>query len=258
MLEHSRIPAKNSIFTIPFPGGHTALAVCVSPSADPLWVMERFGITNAIPAIFISGGASYMTDEDKARTTEMMGVVADFAERHGAVVIDGGTDAGVMQIIGGARRQHNYTFPLIGVCPIGKVSYPGFENLNHEANLEDSHSHFVLVLGNEWGDETNLLIRLTYTISGKGSQPAIGILINGGRIAQNEVYLATTKDLRLPMIVVEGSGRFADELATAFRTGKTNQQILKAILEGGDIKLISTIEGPEKMREHLTNRFDLP
>jgi hypothetical protein len=86
--------------------------------------------------------------------------------------------------------------------------------------------------------------------------PQVGVLVNGGKIAANEVYLATTKDLNLPMIVLEGSGRFADELATAVRTGKTNQRILQAILAGGDIKLVATVEGPNKLREKLVERFD--
>lgn len=257
-MPDNNAPAKNSTFTIAFPRGHTAMAVCVAPSADPLWIMERFGFTDVKPAIFISGGASYMTEEDKQRTSAMMETVADFAEEHGAVVLDGGTEAGVMELIGDARQRKNYTFPLIGVCPLGLIDYPGYQNPQAEGSLEDSHSHFVLVLGEEWGDETDLLLHMTHSLAGGSRKPAVGILINGGKIARNEVYLATSRDLKLPMIVVEGSGRFADELATAFRTGRTNQQILRAILEGGDIKLIATIEGPEKMRERLNERFNRP
>jgi hypothetical protein len=254
MAENSFSPARNSQFTITFDTGHTARAVCVSQNADPLWIAEKFGLTAHQPAIFISGGASYMTPEDQERTTQMIDAVADFAQEHSAVIITGGTESGVMQLIGDMRLRKHYRFPLIGVAPLGKIAYPGHANPNKEADLEDSHSHFVLVIGDEWGDESAMIVRLTHSIAG-GIQPSVGILVNGGKIARNEVYLATTQQLKLPMLVLEGSGRFADELATAARTGQTNQRILQAILAGGDIHLVATVEGPEKMREKLAEVF---
>lgn len=255
MSDNLNMPAKNTKFMIAFEGGHTASAVCVAPTADPIWISEKFGLIAPQPAIFISGGASYMTPDDQERTTQMMEAVAEFAEERKAVVITGGTESGVMQLIGDMRRNNGYKFPLIGVAPLGKIAFPSYDNPNKEADLEDSHSHFVLVLANEWGDESEMIVRLTHTIS-RGEMPAVGILINGGKIAQHEVYLATTKDVKLPMIVLEGSGRFADDLATAVRTGKTNQRILQAILQGGDIKLVATVEGPQKMRATLVERFN--
>ena len=67
---------------------------------------------------------------------------------------------------------------------------------------------------------------------------------------------ATAKgDHKIPILVLEGSGRFAQELATAFRTGHANQRILKAIIQGGDIKLLATGEGVETMVEKLESHF---
>jgi len=249
------IPALNSRFTITFDTGQRALAVYVAPNADPLWVAQALGFLEPRPAIFMSGGAALMTPEDQRRTAQMLESVTDFAEERKAVVITGGTDSGIMQMLGDIRARKHYTFPLIGVAPLGKIDYPGYVNPAREAGLEDAHSHFVLAKGDEWGDETELLVRLTHAIA-QGKMPTVGLLINGGKIARNEVYLATTRDVKLPMIVLEGSGRFADDLATAVRTGKTVQQILKAILEGGDITLVATTEGPEKMRQRLAERFD--
>jgi hypothetical protein len=59
----------------------------------------------------------------------------------------------------------------------------------------------------------------------------------------------------VPIIVLEGSGRFADEVATAFKTGNAKQSILRAILAGGDIQLVATTDGPEAMRARLEARF---
>lgn len=253
--ENITLPELNTRFTITFPNKLTASAIRLKPASDPATVLQAFNFTEPHPAIFISGGASYMSEDDRERVKEIMNSVADFAEEHGAVVIDGGTESGVMQMIGDARLHAGYKFPLIGVAPIGKVSFPGFKNPNEEAVLEDSHSHFVLVEGLNWGDESALIVRLTHAIGSQAKMPAVGILINGGKIAMHEVYLASTKELKLPMLVLEGSGRAADEISTAFRTGKTQRGILQAIMAGGDIQLVSANEGPKAIRDKLAARF---
>ena len=50
--------------------------------------------------------------------------VVPVAERRDAVVIDGGTDSGVMQLIGRARSALGGRFPLIGVAAEGTVLVP--------------------------------------------------------------------------------------------------------------------------------------
>jgi hypothetical protein len=114
------------------------------------------------------------------------------------------------------------------------------------------------VQANEWGKESNMIVKMTREISGHGICPTLGILINGGRISQQDVYLATAKgkkEHRIPILVLEGSGRFADELANATRTGKTPQAIIKAIIDGGDIDLYPTIKGADALYDKLVERF---
>lgn len=255
MTADQQLPQHNNRFSMTFDNGHRSDAVRIKPETDPLAVMGVLGFERPRPCIFISGGASKMSDEDRQRIRDIMSGVAQFAQEQKAVVVDGGTESGVMQMIADARLQGGHTFPLIGVSPLGKVSYPGYKNPDEEAFLEDSHTHFVLVDGNEWGAETDFIIALTNRMGGAGKMPTIGILINGGNIAMKEVYLASTSDLKFPVLILEGSGRAADEISTAFRTGKTNRAILKAILAGGDISLVPTIEGPDGMRKKLIEKF---
>lgn len=250
------LPAYHHCFNIVFDNGHVARAIRARQDSDPEELLRLLGFTEPKPAIFISGGASYMSDEDRRLTKNIISGVGAFAEEQGALIIDGGTESGVMQMIGDVRLHAEYTFPLVGVSPMGKISYPGYKNPNEEAFLEDSHSHFVLVDGDEWGDESRMILKLTQSICKSGLKPSAGILINGGKIAMQEVYLATTKEHKLPIIVVEGSGRAADEISTAYRTGKSTQVILQAILAGGDIELVGTVEGPEAMREKLARKFN--
>jgi hypothetical protein len=247
--------AMNNTFKIRFDDGSVAKAIRARDLSVEA-IATALGLQHA-PCIFISGGAGGMSEEDVNKTRQIMDEgVAKFASENGITVIDGGTESGVMQMIGEARRSHNYSFPLIGIAPYGKIQYPSHLNADHEAELDSNHSHFVLVDSDEWGGESQTIIDLTRHIAREEHQHALGILINGGKISQQDIYLATAKgDHKIPILVLEGSGRFAEQLATAFRTGHANQQILKAIISGGDIKLLATGEGAETMRDKLEAHF---
>jgi hypothetical protein len=252
------LPDYNTIFSIPFPNGHTAQAIRVAPDANPKLILDALGFTSTRPVIFISGGASLMSEHDKEMTEAIITLVVEFAEEHNILIIDGGTESGVMKMVGDLRHTRGYTFPLIGVSPLGRVAFPGYENPNQQAILEDSHSHFVLVDAPEWGDETLMTIRLTYAICGEKRYPAMGILVNGGKIAMQEMYLACTYPKareRMALVVLEGSGRAADEISTAFRAGSSNQRVLNAIISGADLQVLGTIEGADRMKETLNRRF---
>lgn len=248
----------NAPYNIIFPGGKTAKAVYVSKTVPPADVIARLELTAPAPAIFLTGGASLMSDADIRLTEQFIAVLAQFAQASGATVIDGGTQSGIMQMIGQARALYGLTFPLIGVTPLAKVEYPGHANGTKEADLNPDHTHFVFVDGDEWGDESELILGLTRKLAAHmqpEQKPALGILINGGSIARKEVYLAATKELHLPMIIIEGSGRAADEIATVMKTGRTSKRILQAILAGGDIQLVATSQGPGALRTMLESKF---
>jgi hypothetical protein len=260
-IDLAGLPPINTCFTITFPNQHTAKAARVDQDSETSAILRLLELDGpARPALFISGGAGAMSEDDKARTYHIIEIIGRFAEENNVVVIDGGTESGIMQMIGDVRRKANYTFPLIGVAPLGKVSFPGFKNPNEEAELEDSHTHFVLIDASKWGDESRMLIRLTHAIAGHQQdehKPTTGILINGGKIALQEVYLASATELKMPMLVLEGSGRAADEISTAFRSGQTKRSILRAILAGGEVSLISIDEGNTAVQTKLNERFSL-
>jgi hypothetical protein len=251
----SSLPGYNQRFELMFENGHRASAVRIQTAADIVKAMQVLGFTSAMPTLFVSGGAGGMSENDRQITHKILEAVGQFARDQGAVVVDGGTESGIMQMLGEVRDKTNGSFLLIGVAPLGKVSFPGYQNPNEEAFLEDSHSHFVLVDGDDWGAESPTIVALTNHLSGNGTRPAVGLLINGGKIAMQEVYLASTHEHKIPILVLEGSGRAADDISSAYRSGRTSQRILQAILRGGDIQLVGTSEGPEGMLEKLSLKF---
>ncbi|MCB9452909.1 MAG: hypothetical protein H6672_15825 [Anaerolineaceae bacterium] len=245
---------RNKRFIIPFDHGQAAYAVHVSRRFDPHWVATTLGFHEPRPAIYVTGGAKDMSDEDMYATRRIVERgLARFAEELGAVVIDGGTNVGVPALVGDARRKNRYRFPLVGVVPLEMVRYPGYEN-ESGGPLNEGHSHFVLTTGDEFGAESDMITRLTSQLSGGGQKPAFGVLINGGQITREEVYSRTTSDdLSFPLFVIEGTGRFADILARAFHAGESDDKQLKAILKKGRLSVTSINDGPDLFYHQLLN-----
>jgi hypothetical protein len=251
------VPKDKGAFTIRFSDKQYSPAIRVDPDDDVQTVIDSFGLMTPRPTLFITGGASKMTEDDIERTREIINEgIAKFAEKHNLTIIDGGTEAGVMQMIGEARKKNGYKFPLIGCSPYYKVTFPGAEITEEaEASLEDGHSHFVLVNTPEWGGESQTIVNLTRAIAAR-QRPMIGVLINGGSIAERDVYYATAiGDDRIPILVLDGSGRTADNISNAYKTQTTDNYMIRAIIKGGDIRLTPLAEGVPTLMRHLTKHF---
>ncbi len=246
----------SSTFTIQFSKQSSALAVRVPIKSDANEIVTTLGLAKPRPVIFISGGAGNMTDHDVALTSVVVNdAIASFAQSRNITVIDGGTDAGVMRMIGEVRRNRGFTFPLIGIAPHRIVTYPSKNRTRYEAELQDGHSHFVLIDSASWGKESQTIVDLTRTIAAD-TYPMLGILINGGKIAEQDIFLATSKgEHSIPILVLEGSGRKADEVSDAVKTGTTSSRIIKAIIAGGKIDLVGLGGGAQAMLDKLNGHF---
>jgi hypothetical protein len=138
-------------------------------------------------------------------------LVAPAVDRWSATVVDGGTDAGVMRMVGRARAGAGGSFPLVGVAAIGTVQVPDGPHREDAAALEPNHTHVVLVPGDSWGDETPWLSAVAGGIA--GGQRSVTLMVNGGAIALNDAQESLAAGR--PLIVLAGSGRSADEIAKA-------------------------------------------
>jgi hypothetical protein len=134
--------------------------------------------------------------------------VCPLAQTYRLLVIDGGTDSGTAHILGETRMAINGTFPLVGVVPECCISYPGSPAHSEDAfDLDASHSHFILVQGERFGDESALLVGLLQA----AGRPGAAFVINGGDIVFAEIKLHAAQ--RNQIITLKGSGRIADQLA---------------------------------------------
>lgn len=203
---------------ITFENGNRASLVAADAEAEPARLLAEVGIDSVQgrPVLVVFGGADTLSGESAERAASVVGPgVVHGAEIAGAIVVDGGTSAGVMAIIGSAAAQTGDRGPiLLGVAPAGLVGYPGVELAANGAALEPNHSHFVLAPGATWGCETTLLFRLVQALA--VAAPVVAVLVGGGDIAKAEALAAVRR--RWPLIVIEGTGGFAEEVAARRRS----------------------------------------
>ena len=208
---------------IKFPD-QNAVSVFPLERSDLAQAIAELDLSAGHPVIVLIGGK--IEDQQKDATEQAIQSIAKTAEDLKAVIICGGTDMGVMAEIGQVRSQNNYKFPLVGVTLEELVTWPGgppntkFLGLGKERWLLASHySHFILVPGREFGDES-LWIGDAAALLSKGHQ-SVTVLINGGDISRKDIEISLESGR--PVIALSNTGRLADELA---RQPATNSLIM--------------------------------
>ena len=166
------------------------------------------------------------------------GVVRAAAET-GSTVMDGGTASGVMAVLGRAVAASDASAPYLGVAPAGKVTFEGDEHHRSAGTtkLEPNHTNFILANSDEWGGETSLLFEALDELS--TARPAVAVLAGGGSNTIDEVRLAIERRMRI--VVIEGTGGLADELAAIARSTAKPQagDPVGAIVVEGDLTFVS-------------------
>ena len=247
-------PGRDTISTqeIAFPNGNRAHAVFLPSGADVQQLPSLFTIPSFHGLIMLAGGAGFMEGGLYPNLAQLFSQgIADFAAEHDMLIIDGGSQAGVMELMGTAIAEQGYRSPLLGVSPASLVFYPGHtatsEKKEEIAALDSNHSHFVLVETDEWGGETETMYQLASIFSRE--RPSVAVIVNGGTIIINEALYNVRQ--KRPMIVFEGSGRAADEIARLWREkpATIEKPELAEIVTHGDIHLFPIQGSPAALRE---------
>ncbi|MBF9222686.1 DUF4231 domain-containing protein [Hymenobacter ruricola] len=200
--------------TIAF-GPRLSTVLRTSEGEDLPAIADQLGLPAYDAVMAVIGGANSLDPDLLPR----LGLLFERGVAHAAlgaraVLVDGGTQSGVMALLGEAVAVLAHRTPLVGVAPASLVGYP--QAPAGGAVAEPNHSHFVLTPGTHWGDETPTLLGLVHELAGRGGQPrpAVVLLVGGGPVARTEVVQAVR--LGLPIVVLTGSGGLADQLATAW------------------------------------------
>ena len=214
---------------IPLKRGLTVHAVNITEDDEIAQALAELEIPHPKPVIVLVGGAGGIGFWDKFPMRKAIRIVTKLAEETGSVVVDGGTQAGIMKEIGAQRKRNKFSFPLIGVV---------FDSLlmqqEPKSILDANHTRFFLIPGEDWGDESSWISKIATAIA--GDQKSITILVNGGNISRTDVQYSLLENR--PAFVMRGTGRMADEITL-----------------GGDIMAIDISEKSEDILEYLRARL---
>lgn len=230
---------------IHFPDGQT---LCVFPTerSNLAQAITELHLKGRYPVIVLIGGE---IDEQQAEVTRRaIQTISRTAEDMNAVVICGGTDMGVMAEIGQIRRRNGYKFPLVGVTPEELVAWPGGPRntkflwwRKQRWQLEPHYSHFILVPGSQFGDESQWIVD-TATLLSKGHQ-SVTILINGGEVSRKDIELSLENGR--PVIALSRTGRLADELAME----PDRHKLITVVPANAEQRIVESIQAAISMTE---------
>jgi SLOG in TRPM, prokaryote/SMODS and SLOG-associating 2TM effector domain 1/Protein of unknown function (DUF4231) len=241
---------------IVFPNQNSATAVSASAQSKAEEIIKELDLKPHKTVMLILGGADGIDETSVPRFQRLQQMfgrgIARAAVEADAVSLDGGTAAGVMKMMGEGVAGRGFKSQLIGVAPARLVSYPG--GPAEGTPLEPNHSHFVLVAGSTWGSETSTMFNLAKALI-TDKTPGVAILAGGGQNTAKEVLQAVRQNL--PLVVVEGSGGLADEIAEAWKKRATPPDHadpqMAEIIADGDIHL-HLLDNPVKGIERLITR----
>jgi hypothetical protein len=191
-------------------------SICVFPDkhSELTQAVSELQLQGGFPVIVLIGGG--IEEEQAAITQRAIQTISRIAEDIHAVVVCGGTDMGVMAEVGRVRCQNFYKFPLVGIAPEALVAWPGGPQSSkflwwgrQRWQLASHYSHFILVPGSQFGDESPWIVDAA-TILSQGHR-SVTVLINGGEISRKDIELSLEHARQV--VALSHTGRLADELA---------------------------------------------
>src|SRR6184192_3460248 len=111
--------------TVTFANGNSAVAIIAARDASAKAILNALEIAPPRAVILLFGGAAGLDESRKAHLATLFADgVTPVAAELGALILDGGTQSGVMAIMGEAVARHPGTCQLLGIGPDGKVAHP--------------------------------------------------------------------------------------------------------------------------------------
>lgn len=233
---------------ISFPDRQT-LSVFPNERSNLVQAVSELGLKGRYPVIVLIGGE---IDEHQAEVTRRaIQTIARIAADLNAVVICGGADIEVMAEFGQIRSQNGYKFPLVGITPEELVTWPGGPRSTkflwwgrQRWQLESNCSHFILVPGSQFGDESPWLASAA-TLLSNGRQ-SVTILISGSEASRKDIELSLENGR--PVIALSRTGRLADNLARQPKRDK----LVTVIPANAEQRIVEAIQVALSMNEKVS------
>ena len=221
-------------------------ALFVNRAARPQQIVDALALPTPRGLLILNGGTARLEPERERRLAQTLQEgLACVVGQERLTVITGGTDAGIFQVFGAGLGRWGRTAPCIGVSVAALVTWPG--KPTGDAPLEPHHSHFVLVEGEHWGDETETMYGLAAEL---GRQcPSVVIFAGGGEITIHEMQMSVA--LGWPLVLLAGSGRATDQVLAARSGLAVDDPRLVEIARQGNIFPFDLSEPPAALHALL-------
>lgn len=176
--------------------------------------VRALGLTKPRPAIVVIGSADKFEQSFANRIERLFqNALAPICVESGAAVVYGGTDSGVMRLLGHVLAEFAPNVPLVGVAPKALVSFDGNPAPKEGAQADPNHTHFVTSPGDDWGSEGAVLVGVTERLA--GDESIVVIVLGGGSGTVHEVSLASQREW--PVLVVDGVAGTGNDIAAFVR-----------------------------------------
>lgn len=172
-------------------------------------------------------------------------VLAAVALDPGALIIDNARCSSCAGLMGQVAADEDVTPPIVGIVPNGRAS----------GDIDPNHDK-VLRLPAEWTDTTKYAFQVIDAIAGQAPDPgqAIAVLFGGGEEEKKAVIRCSGSRRDWPIIVIQGSGGLADQIAQALTATNNGTAVadpdLRRITEEASI-FTASIDGDVDDISHL-------
>jgi hypothetical protein len=207
-MTHRPIPQR-----IVLPDGREAIAVAATRTTSGDDLVAALDLPPARGVVALNGGTEEVEGQLRERLSRALGgALAGVARADALILVTGGTNAGAFALLGeGLADKPPPASVGVAVADLVVPRAAGAVSAGSDDDrvpLEPHHTHFVLAEGQEWGDETSALLALLGALD--RDTPSVAVIAGGGEVTRREA-LGHAQAGR-PLIVLAGSGRFADEL----------------------------------------------
>jgi hypothetical protein len=238
-----RITASLEVETVAFPNTRTARLVKVAPGVDVEQVIAALELSASRALLILSGATKNLDAGIEEQLGPAFGGLARVVTEEKIAVLTGGTNEGVFALFGQAlKEQGGPTADCVGVAITGRV-WP--------ARLEPRHSHFVLVEGERWGDETGVMYRLAAALA--SDCPSVAVFAGGGPVVIEEMGQNVAQNRE--MILLVGSGGNVDTVAAARAKGSDATGDIAEIASRGRITEFRIDRPPAEMVGLIRSRL---
>ncbi len=231
----------------------SAPCVCLNrPSPEGLTAaLSELSLTRTRPILILVGGAASLDATTAGALLPIFERLAPRLDELDALVIDGGTPFGVMALMGLARCRSAAGFPLLGVAPLGlialdptaRVPDPPGVAADAKVPLDANHTHFLLVPGERWGDESPWITDVAEHLA--GGHGSLMLVAAGGGITLLDVMHRLRAGGRV--LVLAGSGGTADRLASWRRTGRPLPELDPEAADAALVEVLDLAEAGSRL-----------